>query len=174
MDDIELRLPSGTIRLRRARAADAPAIVGLLADDPISNARGDSDSAVDPRRYDAAFQAIDADRAHLLLVGVSNAGQPIATMQLTIIPGLGRGASPRLQIEAVRVGSDHRGRGIGRAMMLWALEYASEVGAGLVQLTSDAKRNDAHRFYEGLGFTASHVGFKYVLPAADGSHPPER
>ncbi len=156
------------IRLRRARRADVSAIIDLLADDPISNVREDSDGVVDPRRYDAAFHAIDADRAHLLLVGVSSAGRPIATMQLTIIPGLARGGSPRLQVEAVRVRSDERGRGIGRAMMLWALEYASKVGAGLVQLTSDARRNDAHRFYEGLGFTASHIGFKYVLPTERG------
>ena len=85
-------------------------------------------------------------------------------MQLTVIPGLARvGASP-LQIEAVRVRSDLRGQGIGATMIRWAVEQAPALGTTLVQLTSDAARTDAHRFYERLGFAASHVGFKRSVP----------
>lgn len=93
-----------------------------------------------------------------------HAGEPIATMQLTRIPGLTRRGATRLLIEAVRVSSAHRSSGIGSAMMTWVVEVAAPAaGATLVQLTSDAARVDAHRFYERLGFVGSHRGFKYQL-----------
>jgi len=86
-------------------------------------------------------------------------------MQLTLIPGLARRGAMRLQIEAVRVRSDRRSGGIGGRMIRWAMNAAHAAGAALVQLTSDAARVDTHRFYERLGFTASHVGFKYRPPS---------
>jgi GNAT superfamily N-acetyltransferase len=89
-------------------------------------------------------------------------------MQLTVIPGLARRGAARLQIEAVRVASSQRNRGVGAAMMRWALEDARVSGVPLVQLTSDAARVDAHRFYERLGFEASHVGFKYRVVVSQG------
>ena len=112
----------------------------------------------------ASFAAIDADPAQQLLVATSIEGEVIATMQLTVIPGLARVGSSRLQIEAVRVRSDQRSRGIGGAMIRWAVDNAPTFGAQLVLLTSDTAREDAHRFYERLGFAASHVGFKYAVP----------
>lgn len=84
-------------------------------------------------------------------------------MQLTFIPGLSRRATLRMQIEAVRVDPALQGGGIGSAMIRWSLDEARRRGSGLVQLTSDAARTEAHRFYQRLGFTATHVGFKYVL-----------
>ena len=84
-------------------------------------------------------------------------------MQLTLIPGLARGGAARMQVEAVRVRDSARGHGLGSAMMHWAIQEARSRGAALVQLTSDTRREDAHRFYERLGFTASHVGFKLFL-----------
>ncbi|MET0853676.1 MAG: GNAT family N-acetyltransferase, partial [Microterricola sp.] len=89
---------------------------------------------------------------------------PIATMQLTRIPGMARRGSTRLLIEAVRVNSALRSSGIGGAMMRWVTDTAAPaLGSRLVQLTSDAARTDAHRFYERLGFVGSHVGFKYPV-----------
>ena len=163
MSDTTLALPSGSVALRRATIDDLPAIISLLADDPISAARGDVAGADDLPAYQRAFAAIDGDPAQQLLVVTSDAGDVLGTMQLTVIPGLARVGASRLQIEAVRVRSDQRDRGIGGAMMRWALAEAPALGATLVQLTSDAARVDAHRFYERLGFTASHVGFKYSV-----------
>ncbi|TFD27889.1 GNAT family N-acetyltransferase [Cryobacterium cryoconiti] len=167
MDDVTLTLPSGSAILRRAALRDLTAIVGLLADDSISASRGDTGKTEDRPAYERAFAAIDADPAQQLLVATSLQGDVVATMQLTVIPGLSRVGSSRLQIEAVRVRSDQRSRGLGGAMIEWATCNAPAFGAHLVQLTSDAARGDAHRFYERLGFTPSHVGFKYAVPAID-------
>jgi len=167
MDAVTLDLPDGSVLLRRATVDDLSVIIDLLADDPISAARGDSADASDREAYEVAFAAIDRDPAQRLLVAVDSDGlvdsdrAVVATMQLTVIPGLARRGASRLQIEAVRVSSSQRSRGIGAAMMRWAIEDARVSGVPLVQLTSDAARVDAHRFYERLGFEASHVGFKY-------------
>ena len=87
----------------------------------------------------------------------------VATLQLTVIPGLARMGATRLLVEAVRVDERLRGNGLGSAMMEWAIAEGRRRGAALVQLTSDRSRDAAHRFYERLGFTASHVGFKLML-----------
>ncbi|WP_167760973.1 GNAT family N-acetyltransferase [Geodermatophilus sp. DF01_2] len=112
--------------------------------------------------YRRAFAAIDADPAQLLLA-VTYGQDVVGTMQLTEIPGLSRGGATRLEVEAVRVRSDLRGRGIGAAVLGWTRDEARRRGCGLVQLTTDTRRPEAHRFYERLGFTASHVGFKLQL-----------
>lgn len=154
-----------TCTLRRATAADLDALIILLADDPISASRGDTGATADRSAYERAFAAIEADSAQLLLVATIDESV-VATMQLTVIPGLARVGASRLQIEAVRVRADQRNRGIGAAMIHWAVEQAPALGTTLVQLTSDAARVDAHRFYERLGFSASHVGFKLTVAAA--------
>ncbi|MCY0904583.1 GNAT family N-acetyltransferase [Arthrobacter sp. H14-L1] len=163
MHDVALTLSRGTVVLRRATAADLPVIIGLLADDPISRFRGDAGGSDDLPALDEAFAAIDSDPAQQLLVVAGPSGDVVATMQLSVIPGLARAGASRLQIEAVRVRTDMRYQGIGGAMIRWAVDAAPALGAGLVQLTSDAARVDAHRFYERLGFTASHVGFEYSV-----------
>ena len=167
MPVVTLTRPSGSVVLRRAAHEDLPALLQLLADDPVSASRGDTDRAEDRPAYERAFVAIDSDPAQQLLVATSLQGEVLATMQLTVIPGLARVGSSRLQIEAVRVRSDQTSRGIGGAMIRWAVDNAESYGAQLVQLTSDAARTDAHRFYEPLGFEASHVGFKCAVPAID-------
>lgn len=144
--------------IRRARPDDVPAIVALLADDPLGARR---ESPGDPA-YDAAFAEIDADPHQLLVVAVVG-GSVAGTLQLTFIPGLSRRGATRAQIEAVRVAPDQRGGGLGRRLAEWAIDTARERGAALVQLTTDASRVDAHRFYERLGFVASHVGMKLPL-----------
>ncbi len=144
--------------LRRATTADVPAIMRLLADDAL----GQSRESGDERLYAAAFAEIERDPNNMILV-IDVDGTVAGCAQLTVIPGLGRGAVKRGQIEAVRVAFRHRGRGLGRWFMGALVEAARERGCGLVQLTSDIRRPDAHRFYESLGFTASHVGFKLML-----------
>lgn len=112
--------------------------------------------------YERAFASIDADPAHLLVV-VQDGDDVVGTLQLTFLPGLSRSGALRAQVEAVRVRADRRGAGLGEALLRWALAEAGRRGCGLVQLTSDESRADAHRFYERLGFVASHTGFKFAL-----------
>lgn len=151
---------AGSAVLRRATPADDDALIALLADDPISAARGDRASAEDEPLYRAAAAEILADPSNDLLV-VELDGSVVATLQLTSIPGMARRGSRRLLVEAVRVRSDLRSSGIGSAMMRWVADAAAPaLGAAMVQLTSDAARTDAHRFYERLGYTGSHLGFK--------------
>ena len=158
----DLELPGGTFTLRKAAAADVGPIIGLLAADQL-RAAAESLAIEDRHRYDLAFSAIDADPAQLLVAVVSADSAVVATMQLTFIPGLARGGASRMQLEAVRVRSDLRGNGLGGAMITWAIGEGRRRGVNLVQLTSDGSRTAAHRFYERLGFEASHVGFKLPL-----------
>ncbi|KAB2885335.1 MAG: GNAT family N-acetyltransferase [Albidovulum sp.] len=146
------------IRFREARREDVQDVVALLADDALGAAREGSDLAP----YLAAFDAMQAEAGNTLIVG-EEAGRIVATYQLTVISGLSLRASRRAQVESVRVAADLRGRGIGAAMMADAETRARAAGCRLVQLTSNAGRERARKFYEGLGFTPSHIGFKRDL-----------
>ncbi|NUT04498.1 MAG: GNAT family N-acetyltransferase [Hamadaea sp.] len=148
------------LAVRRATLADLPAIVAMLADDHLGATR---EGAPDDPAYATAFAEIDADPHQRLVVGELD-GEVIATMQLTIIPGIGRKGARRALIEAVRVRSDRRGGGLGKQLIGWAIETARTENCAMVQLTSDKSRTDAHRFYDRLGFTQSHVGYKLALP----------
>jgi GNAT superfamily N-acetyltransferase len=145
------------VTFRAAVAADLPAIMALLADDDIARSRGGYDGELP----EAAFAAIDADPRNELIVAVAD--EIVGTCQLTFIPGLSRGGAERMTIEAVRVRSDRRGAGLGRQLMAYALDRARARGCTLAQLTTDKRRTDAHRFYESLGFVASHEGMKLAL-----------
>lgn len=149
-------------QLRRAVSSDVERIVSLLADDPLRQAENPAGPEHQGAHL-AAFQTIAADPAQLLVVVEDGAGTVVATMQLTVIPGLSRLGATRLLIEAVRVDARLRGAGLGTAMMHWAAEEGRRRGATMIQLTSDKSRDAAHRFYERLGFKASHVGFKLPL-----------
>ncbi|TFV64821.1 GNAT family N-acetyltransferase [Geodermatophilus sp. DF01-2] len=148
--------------LREAVVDDVPAIVALLAADQLGATRDGMTGNEDLQPYLHAFDAVNADPAHLLLVA-DDGEALIATMQLSLLPGLARRGALRAQIEAVRVGEDHRGRGLGAAMFEWAIAEAQRRGCALVQLTTDRSRTDAHRFYARLGFVASHEGLKLHL-----------
>lgn len=148
------------VTLRRARAADLHPLIALLADDDISGTRGDLADDADTDRYRSALDELIDDPANELVV-VERDGDVVGTVQLTRIPGLSRRGTTRLQIEAVRVSSAVRSRGIGTALFEWVIATAAPAwGATLVQLTTDDRRTDAHRFYERLGFVGSHRGFK--------------
>ncbi|RAO36384.1 Protein PhnO [Micromonospora saelicesensis] len=144
---------------REAVRADLPAVIALLADDVLGKAR---DFTEVDEAYERAFAAIDADPRNQLIVA-ELAGELVGCLQITYIPGLGRHGSERSLIESVRVRSDRRGQGLGRDLMTWAVDQARQRGCALVQLTTDKTREDAHRFYLGLGFVASHEGMKLAL-----------
>ncbi|WP_221584536.1 GNAT family N-acetyltransferase [Microbacterium sp. G2-8] len=153
----------GAFTLRRAAAGDLDDVIRLIADDAIGATRGDLARDTDRPRYAAALDEILSDSSNDLVVATLG-GAVVGTFQLTRIPCLSRRGSTRLLIEAVRVRSDLRSAGIGGAMMRWVTERAAtDAGAQLVQLTSDASRPDAHRFYERLGFVRSHAGFKRLV-----------
>jgi GNAT superfamily N-acetyltransferase len=149
----------GDLEIRPATADDVPAIVGMLADDPLG-ARRESPDDLTP--YLAALERLSADPNQRLVVAVRE-GRVVGTLQLTIVPGLSRRGATRSIIEGVRVHADERGSGLGTQLIEWAIDESRLVGCQLVQLTSDNTRTDAHRFYERLGFTASHTGFKLSL-----------
>jgi GNAT superfamily N-acetyltransferase len=153
---------SSSVVLREAKADDVPAIVGLLAADQLGATRDAVTTPEDLADYQRAFRVIDDDPAHTLVV--AEAGPDIvATMQLSFIPGLARHGALRAQIEGVRVHEAYRSRGLGAAMVSWAISEARRRDCALVQLTSDKSRTSAHRFYERLGFVASHEGMKLKL-----------
>ncbi|AXV17019.1 GNAT family N-acetyltransferase [Neorhizobium sp. SOG26] len=150
------------VLFRKACSEDLPAIVRLLADDALGQAREVVSDPVDPR-YVQAFAAIDADPNQLLAVAVDPQDEVVGCLQLSFIPGLSRTGMWRGQIESVRIAAGQRGSGMGSAFIDWAVERAAERGCKLVQLTSDKSRPDAIRFYGKLGFTASHEGLKRSL-----------
>ncbi len=149
------------VTFRDARRDEGPQIVELIAADPIAASR----EAAGGDGYLAAFDDIAADPRNRIIVADVD-GQVAGTLQLTLIPGLSRGGMLRGQIEAVRVAPGQRGQGLGRAMISWAVDEARRAGCGLVQLTSDKRRAGAIRFYQSLGFEATHEGFKATLGGA--------
>lgn len=149
------------IRFRRATAGDLPAIVALLADDDLGAAREDASLPLN-QAYISAFAGIDADPNQLLAVAVRDQ-DILGCLQITFLPGLSRMGAWRGQIESVRIARAARGEGLGRQMFDWAIETCRSRGCTLVQLTSDTARPEAHHFYESLGFTGSHTGFKLAL-----------
>lgn len=146
-------------RVQRATRSDVPAVVALLADDEMGRAREDAEGA----RYEAAFDIIARDASQYLAVVRDESNCVVATMQLTIIPGLLRAGTTRLQIEGLRVAEEYRSQGLGAAMLEWAHEHGRARGASLAQVTTDEARERARIFYERLGYETSHVGLKRRL-----------
>ena len=147
-----------SISFRHASRADVRAVLALLTDDHLGATREGDD--LEP--YHAAFDAMAHEAGNTLIVGETG-GQIIATYQLTFISGLSLRAARRAQIESVRIASHLRGQGIGTAMIADAEARARAAGCTLIQLTMNRSRSDAKRFYERLGFTPSHIGFKRDL-----------
>ena len=149
------------VSFRLATRGDLDDIVRMLADDALG-ARRESNTSPLPASYRTAFEAIEKDPNNELVVATV-AGRVVGVMQVTFIPYLTYRGSWRALIEGVRVDSSVRSGGIGGKMFEWAIERAKERGCRLVQLTSDKSRSDAIRFYENLGFVASHEGLKLHL-----------
>jgi GNAT superfamily N-acetyltransferase len=148
--------------LRRARRDDVPAIVALFQDDFLGAAREVPKGAPLPGAYYSAFDEIDADPRCELVVAEED-GRVVGTMQATLLVHLGSRGAKSLQLENVHVSAALRSRGIGRLMMDWAIGRARAQACARVQLTTHKSRKDAHRFYERLGFVASHEGMKLAL-----------
>ncbi len=153
--------PLVTVRL--ARRDDVPAVVRLLADDVLGAERERVEAPVAPV-YLQAFDEMATQPGNTLLVALRG-DEVVGCLQLTITPGLSRMGMRRAQLEGVRVAVSHRGAGIGEQLVTEAIVRARAAGCGLVQLTSDVTRVDAIRFYERLGFKATHVGMKLSLPS---------
>lgn len=156
-------VPLPGLTARRAVRADLPRLLELLADDDLGRNR-EGVGSTDPV-YECAFEAIDRDAHQNLLVAELD-GRVIGMLQLTFIPGLSRRGAMRANIEAVRVDSSLRSRGIGGWLIGQAIDEARRRGCTMAQLTSDKRRKQAHAFYGRLGFVASHEGFKRTLEAA--------
>ena len=146
------------VAFRDAKRDDVAALVAMLADDPLGQARESGDLAP----YLVAFDEISANPMHQLIVGEVG-GRIVATCQLTILAGLSRQGAKRALVEAVRVVADLRGQRIGEALMAECEARARAAGASVIQLTTDKTRLRAHGFYDRLGFTASHIGYKKPL-----------
>ncbi|WP_087689544.1 MULTISPECIES: GNAT family N-acetyltransferase [unclassified Pandoraea] len=151
-----------TAQVRSATRADLPAIVALLADDVLGTSRESTDPQ-DLPIYERAFDAMTSQGGNEYLV-VEREGQLLAVMQFTVIPGLSRRGRTRALLEGVRVSSACRGQGVGRWFFEQVIARARAAGCTLVQLTTDKRRDDARRFYESLGFHATHEGMKLDLP----------
>ena len=149
------------ISIRRAIEADVAAIVAMLADDALGRAREDASLPL-AQPYLDAFAAIEGDPNQLLAV-MTDGDDVIGTLQITFLAGLSLRGAWRGQIEAVRVASGRRGEGLGQRLLEWAIDKCRERGCRIVQLTTNKSRTNAHRFYERLGFKASHIGYKLEL-----------
>ncbi|CAL9274974.1 MULTISPECIES: GNAT family N-acetyltransferase [Streptomyces] len=147
------------LEIRPLTENDLPAVVAMLADDPLGAQRESPD---DLSPYLAALERLSGDPNQHLVVAVRGS-RVVGTLQLTIVPGLSRRGAVRSIIEGVRIHADERGSGLGTQLIEWAVDESRRQGCHLVQLTSDKTRSDAHRFYERLGFSASHTGFKLQL-----------
>lgn len=155
-------MPPPPVTFRPATRDEVPAIVALLRDDTLGAAR----EAEDPAPYLAAFDRMAEEGANQIIAGVAD-GQVVACYQITFITGLSLHAARRAQVEGVRVAAHLRGQGIGATLMADAEARARAAGCALIQLTSNATRARARAFYERLGFTPSHIGFKRALNAEE-------
>lgn len=153
------------MEFRKATIEDIPTVVEMIADDALGSTRENYTVPL-PKTYYDAFDRIDSDPNQELIVVENEEDQIIAVFQMTFIPYLTYQGGIRAQIEGVRVHKDHRGLGIGKVVFEWAIKRAQERGAHLLQLTTDKQRPDAIRFYESLGFKATHEGMKmhFKLP----------
>lgn len=147
------------MKFRKATKADVPFIVQMIADDELGKLRENYQNPL-PEVYYQAFANIDQDPNQELIVIENDVSEIIGTLQLSFIQYLTYQGGIRAQIEAVRIRSDQRGQGIGETLFKWAINRAKEKGAHLLQLTTDKQRPEAIRFYEQLGFKATHEGMK--------------
>jgi GNAT superfamily N-acetyltransferase len=152
---------TANFQIRLASQADLPEVVRLLADDDLGRQRERYELPL-PECYDAAFNQINGSSFFELIVAEMN-DRIIGTLQLIFIPSISFQGGLRAQVESVRVDEALRNQGIGSELMKWAMDRARQRGAHILQLTTHQSRKDAHRFYERLGFSGSHLGMKISL-----------
>lgn len=149
------------LKFRQATRKDLTEIVRMLADDFLGATRERYENPL-PESYVKAFEEIEGDKNNELIVA-ENDGEIIGTLQITFTPSISFQGGKRATIEAVRVDEKYRGQGLGKDLIFWAIERAREESCFAVQLTTNAERKDAHRFYENLGFKGTHLGMKLYL-----------
>lgn len=149
------------LKFRQATREDLPEIVRMLADDLRAASRERYENPL-PEGYLKAFAEIESDKNNELIVAEKD-GEIVGTLQLTFTPSISFQGGKRATVEAVRIDAKHRGKGLGKELMRWAIERAKIEGCHVLQLTSHGERTDAHRFYENLGFKGSHLGMKLYL-----------
>jgi GNAT superfamily N-acetyltransferase len=149
------------LKFRQATREDLPEIVRMLADDFLGATRERYENPL-PESYVKAFDEIEADKNNELIIAERD-GEIVGTLQITFTPSISFQGSKRATIESVRVDQKYRGKGIGKELMKWAINRAREENCFAMQLTTNAERKDAHRFYEKLGFKGSHLGMKLYL-----------
>lgn len=154
-------MTASELTCRVAKQEDLPAIVRMLSDDELGSQRERYEDPL-PKSYYKAFEQIDRDANHELIVAERN-GEVIGTLHLMFLPSLSFQGGLRAQVESVRVDGSQRGRGLGSEMMQWTIERARARGAHVIQLTTHRSREEAHRFYEQLGFKGTHLGMKLSL-----------
>ena len=149
------------IIFRFATKDDLQSIVGLLADDDLGSQRERNEAPL-PESYYSAYEEINKDANHELIVAELE-GQVIGTLHLMFLPSISYQGGLRAQVESVRIDTRFQSQGIGSQMMNWAIGRSKARGAHIVQLTTHKFREDAHRFYERLGFKGTHLGMKLSL-----------
>ena len=149
------------IIFRQAKRQDLSEIVRMLADDFLGATREKYKNPL-PESYEKAFEEIEADKNNELIVAEKD-GEIVGTLQITFTPSISFQGGKRATVESVRVENKYRGQGIGKELMLWAINRARGENCVAIQLTTNAERKDAHRFYENLGFKGSHLGMKLYL-----------
>ena len=149
------------LTFRQAELEDLPEIVRMLADDFLGATRERYENPL-PESYVKAFEEIEADKNNELIIAERD-GETVGTLQITFTPSISFQGGKRATVESVRVDKKYRGQNFGKELMLWAINRAREENCFAVQLTTNAERRDAHRFYENLGFKGSHLGMKLYL-----------
>lgn len=149
------------IEFRMAKKEDLDKIVAMLADDILGSKRERYENPL-PKSYMDAFEAIESDPNNELVVACMN-GEVIGVLQITFIPYITHQGGWRATIEGVRTAVEVRGKGVGTKLFEWAIQRAKDRGCHLLQLTTDKQRPDALKFYERLGFKATHEGMKLKL-----------
>lgn len=147
-----------TLQFRIAQERDLYDIIRLITQDQLGSQR-ETLSNPPAKIYIDAFKAMLTQQGNNFIIGLQD-NKIVGCYQFSVIYGVSRGGAPRAQIESVRVEQNLRGAGIGRKLMLDAIDRAKKSNCQLIQLTTDKTRDDAHRFYDGLGFMASHIGYK--------------
>lgn len=150
------------LNIRRARVEDVERVVRLAnAGGPEGKPREQLPDIL-PTYYFDTFRKIDADPTNALMVAEYD-GEVVGTFHLTYICYLAGKGREDILVEAVHVAEAMRNRGIGAQMMKWVIDQAKARNCRRIELTTNKARHDAHRFYQRLGFTASHEGMKLVL-----------
>ncbi len=154
------------LKFRQATHEDLPKIVQMLADDFLGKQRERYENPL-PESYMRAFEEIEADKNNELIVA-ENDGEIVGALQITFTPSISFQGGKRAIVESVRVDKKYRGCGIGKELMLWAIERARRENCHILQLTTNSERTDAQRFYENLGFQGTHRGMKLYLTRVSG------